>query len=180
MVAMRRAKSLVEPSSTTPPLQSSVEVGPSAGLGSVANDSAGRVQVPSHRPHVLVACSSGQIWNALAPVVRSLNASICYLADTDRLEDVLTREGPFDLVLGESLGTGRSGLGAVAWARRGGRALPFIMIQSVHESLMRVIVGGGRNGVLTTRVVNDCALAEMASELLSTAPASPSTRSAWQ
>jgi hypothetical protein len=74
---------------------------------------------------------------------------------------------PFDLVLGESNLRGGSGLSLLARTRLRGSGTPFILVQSFHQNLMRILVGGGSRGVLGSRVVNEPALFELAEELVS-------------
>jgi hypothetical protein len=82
------------------------------------------------------------------------------------LTEQLCEEGPFDLVIGESNLEGGSGLSLLARTHIRGCGAPFILVQSFHQSLMRILVGGAGSGVLGSRVVNEPALFELAVELV--------------
>ncbi|MGC4067762.1 MAG: hypothetical protein QM784_24550, partial [Polyangiaceae bacterium] len=55
---------------------------------------------------------------------------------------------------------------------------PFVIVQSIHQQLVRVVVGGGTSGVLSSRVVNELALVELVEELLGLYEAQSSSRRA--
>ena len=120
------------------------------------------------KPHtrVLLAAASPEVELAVLPIIRALNARVVQVKDAAGLAEALQKRGCFDLVLSDGQLPGGTGLGILAIARQAGQRPPFILVQSVHQSLIRVAVGGGLRGVLSTRVVNDVALIELAEELL--------------
>lgn len=128
-----------------------------------------------HR-RVLLAVASDSVMVALLPVLRVLDAAIVKVEDGAALEQALRERGDFDLVLSDSHLPGGTGLGILAGMRRFGHRTPFIIVQSIHERLVRVVVGGGTGGVLSTRVVNDLALIELAEGLLASNDAPSSSR----
>lgn len=132
--------------------------------------------VPHHR--VLLAVSSREVEMAVLPVIRALNARVVQVKDATGLSRALRDRGTFDLVLSDSHLSGGTGLGILALARQNGKKPPFIIVQSVHQSLIRVAAGGGCSAVLATRVVNDVALVELAENLLGLHEAPASSRRA--
>jgi CheY-like chemotaxis protein len=120
----------------------------------------------SRRHRILLAAASAEVEVAVLPIIRVLDARVVQVKDASGLAKALHDRGSFDLVLSDSHLPGGTGIGILAIARQGGQKPPFIIVQSVHQSLIRVAVGGGTRGVLATRVVNDVALIELAEELL--------------
>lgn len=129
---------------------------------------------------VLLATASQEVEMALLPVIRALNARVVQVKDASGLAAALRERGSFDLVLSDSRLPGGTGLGILALARQNGRKPPFIIVQSVHQSLIRVAAGGGARAVLSTRVVNDVALIELAEDLLGLHEAPASSRRGYQ
>lgn len=125
---------------------------------------------------ILLATASAEIEVAVLPIIRALDARVVQVKDAAGLSKALRQRGTFDLVLSDSHLPGGTGLGILAIARQSGQQPPFIIVQSVHQSLIRVVVGGGSRGVLSTRVVNDMALIELAEELLGLHDVPSSTR----
>jgi CheY-like chemotaxis protein len=115
---------------------------------------------------ILLATASQEVELAVLPIIRALDARVVQVKDAMGLAKALHERGTFDLVLSDSHLPGGTGLGILAIARQSGQRPPFIVVQSVHQSLIRVAVGGGSRGVLATRVVNDVALIELAEDLL--------------
>lgn len=126
---------------------------------------------------ILLAASSAEVELAVLPIIRALDARVVQVKDAAGLAKALRQRGSFDLVLSDSHLPGGTGLGILATARQCGQRSPFIIVQSVHQSLIRVVVGGGNRSVLATRVVNDVALIELAEELLGLHDVPASTRS---
>lgn len=122
------------------------------------------VAVRHHR--ILLAVASDLVVAAFLPIIRALDAAVVKVEDGAALERALSCRGPFDLVLSDAALPGATGLGILAGQRRSGHRPPFVIVQSIHEQLVRVVVGGGSRGVLATRVVNDMALIELAEDLL--------------
>lgn len=120
----------------------------------------------ARRQRILLAAASAEVEVAVLPIIRALDARVVQVKDAAGLTRALHDRGSFDLVLSDSRLPGGTGLGILAIARQSGQKPPFIIVQSVHQSLIRVAVGGGSRGVLATRVVNDVALIELAEELL--------------
>lgn len=135
----------------------------------------GRVAGIRHQ-RVLLAAGSPEVELAVLPIIRALDARVVQVKDTAGLAKALRERGSFDLVLSDSRLPGGTGLGILAIAHQCGQRPPFIIVQSVHQSLIRVAVGGGARGVLATRVVNDVALIELAEELLGLHDAPSSSR----
>ena len=135
-----------------------------------------RPVVAARHCRVLLAVSSEAVTDAFLPVIRALDAAVVKVEDGSALEQALRDRGPFDLVLSDSHLPGGTGLGILAGMRRSGQKPPFVFVQSIHQQLVRVVVGGGPRGVLSTRVVNDLALVELAEELLGLHDAPTSSR----
>jgi CheY-like chemotaxis protein len=125
---------------------------------------------------VLLAASSREVEMAILPIIRALNARVVQVQDATGLSRALRDRGTFDLVLTDSHLSGGTGLGILALARQDGKKPPFIIVQSVHQTLIRVAAGGGGSAVLATRVVNDVALVELAENLLGLHEAPASSR----
>lgn len=125
---------------------------------------------------ILLATGSRDAELAVSSIIRALNARVVQVKDAHELGRALRERGAFDLVLSDSHLSGGTGLGILALARQNGRMPPFIIVQSVHQSLVRVAIGGGARGVLATRVVNDVALIELAEDLLGLHDAPASSR----
>lgn len=131
----------------------------------------------SRHQRILLATGSPEVELAVLPIIRALDARVVQVRDAAGLARALHARGSFDLVLSDSRLPGGTGLGILAIARQSGQRTPFIIVQSVHQSLIRVAVGGGSRGVLATRVVNDVALIELAEELLGLHRSPASSRS---
>jgi CheY-like chemotaxis protein len=115
---------------------------------------------------LLLAVASEEVTFALSPIIRALDAAVVQVADGAALERALRSRGHFDLVLSDARLPGGTGLGVLAGLRRSGHLTPFVIVQSVHQQLVRVAIGGGTSGVLSSRVVNELALVELVEELL--------------
>src|SRR5512133_1221021 len=129
---------------------------------------------------LLLATASHDVEIALLPIIRALHARVVQVKDATGLAKALRERGAFDLVLTDSRLPGGTGLGILALARQNGRKPPFIIVQSVHQSLIRVAAGGGARAVLSTRVVNDVALIELAEDLLGLHDAPASSRRGYR
>lgn len=128
-----------------------------------------------HR-RILLAVVSETVTFALLPIIRALDAAVVQVVDGAAFEQALRERGTFDLVLCDSRLPGGTGLGILAGLRRAGHQTPFVIVQSIHQHLVRVVVGGGSGGILSTRVVNDLALIELAEGLLGAQEAPASSR----
>jgi CheY-like chemotaxis protein len=118
-----------------------------------------------HR-RILLAVASPTVTLALSPIIRALNAAVVQVVDGTTLELALRERGPFDLVLCDARLPGGTGLGILAGLRRLGHKTPFVIVQSIHQNLVRIVVGGSNGGVLCSRVVNELALVELSQSLL--------------
>jgi CheY-like chemotaxis protein len=132
--------------------------------------------VAARHPRLLLAVASEDVMYALLPVIRALGAAVVKVEDGAALEHALRVRGPFDVVLSDSHLPGGTGLGVLAGLRRAGHLTPFVIVQSIHQQLVRVVVGGGNGGVLSNRVVNDLALVELVEDLLGPHDAPTSSR----
>jgi CheY-like chemotaxis protein len=130
------------------------------------------------RRRLLLAVASEEVTFALLPIIRALDAAVVQVADGAALERALRSRGHFDLVLSDARLPGGTGLGVLAGLRRAGHFTPFVIVQSIHQQLVRVAVGGGTTGVLSSRVVNELALVELVEELLGLYEAPSSVRRA--
>jgi CheY-like chemotaxis protein len=122
--------------------------------------------IPNRHRRILLAVASPTVTLALSPIIRALNAAVVQVVDGATLERALRERGPFDLVLCDAHLPGGTGLGILAGLRRTGHKTPFVIVQSIHQHLLRIVVGGGKGGVLCTRVVNELALVELSQGLL--------------
>ncbi len=125
------------------------------------------------RPRVLLAYGSELVRAAFLPVIRMLSAHREEAASATEFERQLTHGGPFDLVLAESHFDRVSVLGLLTGTRLVGSCVPFILVQSFHGNLMRVLIGGTGRAVLGLRVINEPALFELAQELVDSHNARP-------
>lgn len=132
----------------------------------------------ARRCRVLLAVASEAVTEAYLPVLRALQAAVVQVRDGAALKQALHERGAFDLVLTDSGLPGNTGLGILAGMRLAGKKPPFVIVQSIHQQLLRVVVGGGERGALSTRVVNDLALVELAEQLTGCHEAPASSRRA--
>lgn len=102
----------------------------------------------------------------LRPVFVPLEASIHEAEDGAQLEELLEREGPFDLVVTSSQLPVQSGLQVLARARSRGLLTPFVVLTSIHQYLMRVFVSDAEGTVLSSRVVDGDNLRTLAARLI--------------
>jgi CheY-like chemotaxis protein len=135
----------------------------------------GHAVVERHQ-RILLATGSSEVELSVLPIIRALNARVVQVKTAAGLANALRERGSFDLVLSDSHLPDGTGLGILAIAHQSGQKPPFIVVQSVHQSLIRIAVGGGMRGVLATRVVNDVALIELAEELLGLHDSAASSR----
>jgi len=127
------------------------------------------------RPRVLLAYGSELVRAAFLPVIRMLSADREEAASAAEFERQLTHGGPFDLMLADSHLDRISVLGLLTGNRLVGSRAPFILVQSFHGNLMRVLIGGTGRAVLGLRVINEPALFELAQELVDSASARAKT-----
>jgi DNA-binding response OmpR family regulator len=89
------------------------------------------------------------------------------------LEALLENEGPFDLAIANAqLPGARSALEVLARLRARGSAIPFIVVTSVHQSMLRIFVSSAEGTVLSSRVVDPQNLVALAESLLPRVPPS--------
>ncbi len=117
-------------------------------------------------PKILLAWQRSEVRAAFAPLLLRLGATVTEVTSADAYERLLASGPGFNLVLGDAQLAGSTGFAPFAELRLGGGPLPFIIVQSVHGHLLRVALGGGTIAVLSTRIVNELALEELALQLL--------------
>jgi CheY-like chemotaxis protein len=147
-----------------------------SGASDVPSHSAKRQDATFLRRRVLLAVSGESRSSVFLPVVRRLDAAIVQVSDGVRLRQVLLEQGPFDLLLSDARLAGENGVSMLASLRRDGLDLPFVIVQSVHQNLVRIATGGGKGRVLSTRVVGEVALVELVENLLDSLEAPASCR----
>ncbi len=99
-------------------------------------------------------------------MLRDLSADVDETDSGQHLEDLLRGSGPFDLVITDAQLPVRSGLQVLARCRTDGVRTPFIVIQSVHQLLLRVFVSDAEGTVLSSRMVDGDNLASLAGNLI--------------
>ncbi len=83
-----------------------------------------------------------------------IDARVDEAGDGAELERLLGEDGPFDLVITSSQLPQQSGLSVLTRVRSRGLTTPFVVVSSVHDSLMRVFVSDAEGTVLSSRVVD--------------------------
>lgn len=146
---------------------------PSANTPREPSRSAGASGPPSLRPRrkLLLADRAHGLREQLAPVLRRLGAEIVEATSGEQAETLARSQEPFDLVITNAQLPSLSGLQVLARARAHGVPSPFIVVASVHDTLVRVFVSEATGAVLSSRVVDLENLAELASGLMKSVPA---------
>src|SRR5215208_5363635 len=121
--------SRAKPSSDEEPASGGVE-GPVSG---------GRRSGPAPRNvRIVLAEADGKVRDWLRRPLSRLTGNMREATTGPELEALLLGEGPFDLVITNAQLPGQSGLQVLARLRARGEATPFIVVTSIHESLLRV------------------------------------------
>jgi len=125
-----------------------------------------RARAGDQRPKVLLATTSPWVRRVIEPVLLGLSVDYQKASDGPAIAQALLDSHQYRLVVADVSLPKSSGLSVMASARSRGHKVPFVIVQSSHDSLLRVVIGGGPQGVLTTRVVNESRLAELFRSLL--------------
>lgn len=120
-------------------------------------------------PKIVIAEADANMRAWLGPVLAPLGARVVEAKDGVELEQLLERQGPFDLVITSSQLPLQSGLSVLARVRGRGVATPFVVVTSVHQFLLRVFVSDAEGTVLSSRVVDGDNLRTLASNLIEAA-----------
>lgn len=103
----------------------------------------------------------------LLPLFENVGSiSIQEAPDGPALENLLTNEGPYNLVISQAALPGARGLEVLTRARERGDDTPFILVQSVHQNFVRITIGGGQHSIVSTRLVNVVALVNLVRQIL--------------
>lgn len=126
-------------------------------------------------PRLLLACQDEAIRVVLMPQFGALGTvAVQEAKDGHELDDLLSRAGPFDLVISQATLPGSRGLEVLTKARQRGDETPFILLQSVHQNFVRITIGGGLHSIVSTRLMNTVALLDLVKQILFEGPvASP-------
>lgn len=167
----------LKPSNSNTTQRANSQEGDVADLGDTAAASYGpssrvtsmlRATSKDRRPKLALACPDGVIRQLLAPLFESMgNLAVNEVADGAGLDGLLVNEGPFDLIISHASLPGSRGLEVLTKARERGDETPFILVQSVHQNFVRITIGGGPHSIVSTRLVNVVALADLVLQLLS-------------
>jgi DNA-binding response OmpR family regulator len=117
-------------------------------------------------PRIIIAESDATTRGWLRPALVGLAAQIHEASDGNELERLLDSAGPFDLVITAAQLPIQSGLQVLARARSRGVMTPFVVMTSVHESLLRIFVSDAEGTVLSSRVVDRDNLRSLALSLI--------------
>ncbi len=124
-------------------------------------------------PRLLLACQDEAIRLVLLPVFDALGTiAVQEATDGLQLDNLLSQEGPFDLVISQATLPGSRGLEVLTKARERGDETPFILLQSMHQNFVRITIGGGQHSIVSTRLVNLVALLDLVRQILFAGPAS--------
>jgi CheY-like chemotaxis protein len=122
---------------------------------------------PLQSPRLLLACQDESVRQVLLPLFESVGTiSVQEATDGPTLESLLTKEGPYNLVISQAALPGARGLEVLTRARERGDQTPFILVQSVHENFVRITIGGGQHSIVSTRLVNVVALVDLVRQIL--------------
>jgi CheY-like chemotaxis protein len=127
------------------------------------------LEAKSMMPKIVIAEADANMRAWLGPVLAPLGARILEAKDGVELEQLLERQGPFDLVITSSQLPLQSGLSVLARVRGRGVLTPFVVVTSVHQFLLRVFVSDAEGTVLSSRVVDGDNLRTLASNLIEAA-----------
>ncbi|MEZ4369387.1 MAG: response regulator [Polyangiaceae bacterium] len=122
---------------------------------------------PARRPRVLIADADVVARGWLKPIVAHLDAEIVEVGTGLELQLMLTRKGPFDLVITNARLPAPSGLQVLATVRAAGSSTPFIVVTSFQQNVLRVFVSDAEGTVLSSRVVDADNLGVLARNLIS-------------
>ena len=135
--------------------------------------SGGRRSGPAPRNvRIVLAEADEKVRDWLRRPLSRLTANVREAITGQELEALLREEGPFDLVITNAQLPGQSGLQVLARLRARGEATPFIVVTSIHESLLRVFVSDAEGTVLSSRMVDPQNLVAMATSLMPRVPPS--------
>lgn len=135
--------------------------------------SGGRRSGPAPRNfRIVLAEADEKIRDWLRRPLARLTGNVREATTGVELEALLREDGPFDLVITSSQLPGQSGLQVLARLRARGESTPFIVVTSIHESLMRVFVSDAEGTVLSSRMVDPQNLVALASSLMPRNPPS--------
>lgn len=121
---------------------------------------------PARRPRVLIADADPVARGWLKPIVSHLDAEILEVGTGLELQLMLTRKGPFDLVITNARLPAPSGLQVLATVRAAGSSTPFIVVTSFQQNVLRVFVSDAEGTVLSSRVVDADNLGVLARNLI--------------
>jgi CheY-like chemotaxis protein len=139
--------------------------------------SGGRRSGPAPRNvRIVLAESDEKVRDWLRRPLARLTANVREAETGSELEAVLLEDGPFDLVITNAQLPGQSGLQVLARLRARGESTPFIVVTSIHESLLRVFVSDAEGTVLSSRMVDPQNLVALASSLMPRVPPSGDQR----
>jgi len=125
-----------------------------------------RFRSSDRRPKVLLATTRPWVKRVIEPVLLGLSVEYQKASDGQAIAEALLEKHRYHLVVADVALPKSSGLSVMASARSQGHKVPFVIVQSSHDNLLRVVIGGGPQGVLTTRVVNESRLAELFRSLI--------------
>jgi DNA-binding response OmpR family regulator len=103
---------------------------------------------------ILVADPHADLAPWVDAIVQALSASAILVYTSEQLEKTLLEQGPFDLVLTHAQLDGRSGLQVLARVRSLKESVPFIVVLSLHGSLLRVMVSDTAAQTLSSRMLD--------------------------
>jgi DNA-binding response OmpR family regulator len=140
--------------------------------------SGGRRSGPAPRNvRIVLAEADEKVRDWLRRPLSRLTVNVREATTGPELEALLREEGPFDLVITNAqLPGGQSGLQVLARLRARGEVTPFIVVTSIHESLLRVFVSDAEGTVLSSRMVDPNNLVALASSLMPRIPPSSDQR----
>ena len=123
----------------------------------------------AHPPlRLLLACHDPSLREVLRPLFDSLGPTLVVEAnDTRELDDLLSRGGPYELIISQAVLSGSRGLEVLAKARERGDNTPFVLVESLRQNFVRLTLGGGSHSVVSTRLVNTVALVDLLRQLIS-------------
>jgi DNA-binding response OmpR family regulator len=115
---------------------------------------------------ILVADPDSNLSSWVDAIIQALSASATLVYTSEQLETALLEQGPFDLVLTHAQLSGRSGLQVLARVRALKESVPFIVVLSIHGSLLRVMVSDTSAQTLSSRMLDRQNLAALARVLV--------------
>jgi CheY-like chemotaxis protein len=118
------------------------------------------------RVRILLAEADEKVRDWLRRPLSRLAGTVSEAGSGPELEALLLEEGPFDLVITNAQLPVQSGLQVLARLRARGETTPFIVVTSIHASLLRVFVSDAEGTVLSSRMVDPQNLVALASSLM--------------